>query len=342
MVVFRILFIILAAGTFSLDAGFAVSKDLKENQKRSLLSRRKVDPSVDAEKVSPKRPKRNSVEEIKNNDIDDQGSKENKSPNIQKEKSVSTYSPLLKYSPVKAERDYFDTFRIPLALEEYKQGKKKTDVKSPDVRKLYKKNDPGNYFSGTTTFQEKTLFQVDYLFDPEAEVLKKSGGWETNLERMKKGKTPVCYKGIVSKDERSSLLLDEIRKKQNYYRIELQHVTQKDTGTDEDPICEMTHAAHMGKNARLIVKPGSETEEASIIHNGLEKEEALNLLASGQLLVTNVLHFRKGASHINRPTFNEFRKEYWKERAKEISKGTFIPTPPRKTPRRTLFQDTSQ
>lgn len=314
----RVLLLVLFAGIFSLDSGLAGPDDDKENQSPSWISRRKkITTQDDKEDLSPKkRQKKNSNEDASNG-------------NTIGVQVVSTVS------PVKAERDYFDTFRIPLALEEYKQGKKKTPVKSPDVRKLYKKNDPGNYFSGTTTFQGKTLFQVDNLFDPEAEILKKSGGWETNLERMKKGKTPVCYNGIVSKDERSSLPRDEIRKKQKYYRIELQHVTQKDTGTDEDPICEMTHAAHMGKNARLILEQDTDTQEIRIVHTSLEKDEAVARCETHQFIATNVLYFRKGPSLIDRTEFDLWRTDYWKNRAAEIEKST--PTPSQRNIRRTLF-----
>ena len=87
---------------------------------------------------------------------------------------------------------------------------------------------------------------------------------------------------------------------------------------------EVTNAAHMGKNARMILGLDDKTKEMRIVHSNLEKEEALKLCRDGQYIVTNLLHFRKGASLINREEFNGWKKEYWKTRAAEIEKGIFI------------------
>lgn len=149
------------------------------------------------------------------------------------------------------------------------------------------------------------------------------GVWKTNLERMKEGLCPIGHKGIASKEERTTLTPSAIKKKLSLYRIELHHMTQKDTGTPEDPICEMTHAAHMGENARLILN-FSATNELEIVHSSLEKKEALELCEDNEFAVTNVLHFRTGDFLINRKEFNAWKADYWKERAAEIEKGIFI------------------
>jgi len=233
------------------------------------------------------------------------------------------FPPLLTHSPTSAERKFFSPLRRELAKKEYSDGNKKKHIlDSPMVRKTFSKIDSGNYFSRILTVGGKTVAQADHLFDPYAEVLTE-GTWKTNLERMKEGRCPIGHKGIVSKDEQTTLPPTIIKKRQNSYRVELHHVTQKDTGTPEDPICEMTHVAHMGHNARLILQ-FSETGELDIVHSSLEKKEAIELCVDGQFIETNVLHFRKGDSLIKREDFNLWRGDYWKARAANIEKGIFI------------------
>lgn len=233
------------------------------------------------------------------------------------------FAPLLTHSPTSAERKFFSPLRRELAKKEYADGNTtKQTPGSPMVRKTFSEVDSGNYFT-PVVIVGKTVAQADFLFDPHAEALT-DGKWKTNLERMKEGLCPIGHKGIVSKKEQTTLTGATVKKRQSPYRIELHHVTQKDTGKAEDPICEMTHVAHMGENARIILNFNSETEALEIVHSSLEKKEALELCDEDQFIVTNVLHFRKGDSFINRKEFNSWRIEYWKARAAEIEKGHFV------------------
>lgn len=228
------------------------------------------------------------------------------------------------YSPITRERKYFSPIRRALVLEEYKtRDQKKIAVPSPVVREIYNENNLSKYWTRCAHIEEKTVYQADFLFDPYA-LTGKEG--ITNLERMKKGDCPIGYKGIVSEMERERLNKEDIKKQEKLYRIELHHMTQKDTGTEEDPICETTYAAHMGKNARIILECNSEEEpnEVKVVQSSLTKEEANNLLLKkGQFMVTNTLHFRKAPSLINRDKFNTWKIKYWKERAAKIEKGNF-------------------
>lgn len=241
---------------------------------------------------------------------------------------VPIYPPLLTASPTTAERQYFFQFRPQLALLEYTSATKiKTPLNSPVVREVYYNNDPGNYFSRCVQVHEKTVFQADFLFDPSAKVLTSEGAWKTNLELMKKGLSPIGHKGIVNDNNSkklSSKRAEEIIKQQKSYRIEVHHLTQKDTGTDRDPLCEMTHVAHMGRNDRMIVKYLSRTQRIEILHSGLTKEEALNKVKLGEYIISNVLHFRKGNSLISREDFDSWRDKYWKTRATDIENNKFI------------------
>lgn len=252
---------------------------------------------------------------------------------------IPTFSPLLKYSPITAERKFWSPIRREMACEAYPYNDReyrKLPISTPKVRKIYKKHDRGNFFKAVR-FKGKLTFQVDYLFDPEALVLSKLGIWETNLERMKNGLSPIGHKGIASESER--ILLDEsqIYKIQRYYRIDLQHITQKDTGDDENPICEMTHAAHMGLNARMILKHDFKLKEVCVLYSSLEKEEAEAFISPDQFMVTNVLHFRKGSSFIDRNAFKVWRDAYWKERACKIEEGHFNKKPPSRIAKALIF-----
>jgi hypothetical protein len=326
--VFGRFFVVMAcAFTFFLNEGFANPKEKKEGQVSALSLRRKKRPCEgDKENQSPLKAQKT----LPHADEEDTA---NTSPLIPSFLSTLTEP----CSPTKIERKFWSPVRRKLTAKAYKTSEKKSVILSPEVRKIYKENDAGNYFSRKFCFEGKTVFQVDPLVDPQAEALSKSGLWETNLQRMQAGRSPIGYKGIINKADRNSLQTREIHQQQDRYRIELQHMTQKDTNTEEDPLCEMTYAAHMGKNARLILEQDPKTLEVDIIASSLEKEEALARCAPNQFITTNVLHFRKGSSLIDRPAFNEWRTAYWKHRAKEIEAGNFIKVFPQRTVRVNLF-----
>lgn len=218
-------------------------------------------------------------------------------------------------SPTTKEKKYLSPVRRQMVEARYNNT-----LGSPYVRKTYQENNPENYFTQCIKVKGKTVYQADFMFNPYAKVLSNEGTWETNLERMKKGQCPVSYKGIVSGNQQTLLPHETIRKIQNSYRLELHHITQKDTGTDEDPLYELTHAAHMGDNARLVIKIDPETQKMRIMHSSLSAEAALTLCGKDEFTLTNVLHFRTGGSLINRPAFSEWRSNYWKERAAAIER----------------------
>ncbi|MEB3702673.1 HNH/ENDO VII family nuclease [Candidatus Bealeia paramacronuclearis] len=232
---------------------------------------------------------------------------------------VQSYTTIEKSSEEK-EKHLWDDIRQDIV--KLSRGKKlDTRTLSDCVREIYTKHDFSDFFT-EIKFQEKTVFQSDELFSHDALVLNKEGKWETNRDRMERGECPIGYAGVPKKVD--ELELKKALKTQKRYRIELQHVTQKDTGTDEDPICEMTHAAHMGKNARIIVRAKTLTGEIIVLHSSLEKEEAEKLLDpqdKKQVIYTNILHFRTGPSLINREDFKTFREGYWKFRIAELLKG---------------------
>ncbi len=227
-------------------------------------------------------------------------------------------------SPQTKERKHWGNKREKLALAEHPDGqKRKSNVPSPIARKILMdpRTDSQNaheelyeqvHFEGRTVFQAKRHF----LYDPNATVFTTKGKWETNLERMHKGRAPVSQKGIVKND--ADLSLRKILTLQKRYTIELHHLTQKDTGTDEDPIIEMTEASHMGLNARMILEQDPETNNVKVVYVNLEKEDVRERLLPHQFAVTNVLHFRTGRSLIDREDFDPWRVAYWKARAKEL------------------------
>jgi hypothetical protein len=200
----------------------------------------------------------------------------------------------------------------------------KNPPESPTVRIIYGQVDMGAFFLPPIVWSGKTVFQSDRLFDSDALVLKEDKTWETNRERMERGCAPVGYKGISKCAGRLDLSKEEIaqiRNDQRLYRIELQHVTQKDTGLAEDPICEMTHDAHMGEDTRHIVDHPEEGG-VKILLSSAKKVDADNWLAAnphpGREIIANILHFRQGDSLINRSDFNTWKKSYWQERAREL------------------------
>jgi len=229
-------------------------------------------------------------------------------------------SPFSIFSPETGERKFLEDKRIAMLRKMYDEGKNKKAVDSPYVRKINAKEELERFYKCKNVLG-KTVYQRTKLFDPHALVLSKLGVWETNLDRMKRGLCPVGHKGIHD-NAVTGLTNEVIRKNQKLYRIELQHVTQKDTGTDADPILEMTHAAHMGKNAKFAIRVNADKNEIEILASNLTKMDATAFLAKQNdpacFIVTNLLHFRKGESKINRDEFNSWREKYWKERAKDF------------------------
>jgi hypothetical protein len=216
-------------------------------------------------------------------------------------------------SPISAERKYLSPFRRDIIQN--------PDISSPEFRKTSQRVDQGNHWTNSILFQEKTVYQNNHLFDPKALVLTKDGKWETNLNRMKRGACPVAYKGT---SHSPTATVKEILQNQKKYRIELHHWTKKDSNTPQDPIVEITYAAHMGKNARFIVEEAPIAGGDCIIHSSLEKEEALRLCKDNQKIKTNILHeIRTGKSLIDRDEFSTWRIAYWKNRAETIEKEKF-------------------
>ena len=279
----RFSLIFALAFVFSINQGLALEEEDKENN-----------PPIQNQSLTPVAKKRKRNIELKNQENQH---KYQKTP----------------------ERHYWSPFKRGMIKEEYPTLDKKKTISSPWVREFYKRIDSGDFFS-RHEFEGKTVGQAD-LFDPHSQVLSQTKVWETNLQRMERGCAPVGDKGIISAEERVLLTYSEIQKKQNLYKIDLQHVTQKDTGTEEDPICEMTHDAHMGIDTRFLLEQDSITQEVRIAYSGLKKEEALRILESNPHLhmVANVLHFRGGGrSLIDRRLFNDWKSAYWKSRASEI------------------------
>ena len=343
----RISFVFVVAVVFSFSEAYAGrGKTLLNNNEdvcSSPLKRQKISKE---EKVSLKRKSENFdsssehknlkrqkplIEEPPAHEVPVFSSSVTSSPIISRTKKIITEEVLATldnsitpFSPTTQERKIFSPIRRVLAHEEYKtKDQKKTAVGSPIVRKLFHDQDLTKHGMQCVQVEGKKVYQAGFLFDPYAEVVTE-GKWITNLERTKKGLCPIGHKGIVTKEERQNLTVHEIKERQRFYRIELHHMIQKDTGTDEDPICEATYAAHMGKNARMILEFNAKTKTVEIVHTGLTKAEALKLCKEGQFIVTNTLHFRKGASLIDRESFNTWKEKYWKNRAADFEKGNFI------------------
>lgn len=266
---------------------------------------------------------------------------EPKTPEKSKEddETVPVFSPLLIDTPTTVEYKYWKKFRLIFVLLKY-PNLKRCAILSPEVRKIYRKHDTENLFK-RIRFEKKTVFQADFLINPEDEVLSEKGKWETNLERMKKGLAPIAKKGITHEDDRSLFINEEIWKEQDLYKVDLQHVTQKDTGLDEDPIVEMTHKLHLGIDLYFILEKNLKDETIYITHSKLTKKEALSILKKEKdnpsRKASNSLHPLGGDSRIDRPSFNKWRKAYWKNRGEEIEKGNFIKTPPKYIKRAPLF-----
>ncbi len=343
MVIFREFLFVAGFGVFFLNGAFATKKLIEDpissknlnkkvieknvsQKKRKILSEKSTtDVKKKKQKISSSQKKQQTIlEKDKENEIPkinggglqtilkDEDYSQNPNPSITEE------SPLKKYlSPMRRDIVY---------------GKYEGDLTSPQFRKIFSKNDSGNYYTRKVFVLNKYVLQADHLFNPYALVLNNIGKWETNLQRMNSGRSPVAQKGIANEEERKNLTPSQIRSKQSPFIIELHHVTQKDTGTNEDPICEITRRAHMGRDGRLLVKVDEEQNSVNILASSLSKDAALLMRKDGQTIEKNLLHFRKGKSLIDRESFSKWRIDYWKERAKEIEKGNFDPTPP-KSPR---------
>jgi len=225
-------------------------------------------------------------------------------------------------TPTKAEQNYFSPIKRQLAVRLYKTGENKSLISSPEFRRILAAYDTGTHFTGEMKIRGRRILQSN-LFHHDDLVLYE-GQWITNLQRMEMGLTPIGRKGILSEREREILKADEIYKIQNQNKIELHHVTQKDTGED-NPIVEMTHSAHHGSNTRLILERDPVSHEVHVVYSRLEKEQVDALLQKHQFTVSNVLHFREGSSLINRDEWNEVRSEYWKARAEGIKKRKGTP-----------------
>lgn len=217
-------------------------------------------------------------------------------------------------SPTTIERKVLSPIRREFALLSYRDGfHKKAFVDLSEARRIYKNSALDKYLTGVYEYQGIRIARVKNLFDPYAEVLT-DGVWITNLERMKRGLCPIGHKGIVSKEERETLSPAEIYRLQKRFRIELHHMFQNNSG----PLLPLTHAAHMGLNARLIMEMDSETDKPRIVYSSLEKEKALELRQESQVIVTNLLHYHIGDSAIDKEEYNLLRPIVWKTEAEKI------------------------
>ncbi len=221
------------------------------------------------------------------------------------------------YTPETRVKRLFSPIRRQILTEKHNNG---GQVHSDFIRKLHSKETLESYYTEHEVCG-KIVYQRDDRIDPHAMVLNKNGTWETNLDRMTRGLCPIAEKGIHKAGE--DLTNNQIRKKQKQYRIELQHVTQKDTGLADDPILEMCHVDHMGKNARVAWRNNPDSGDFEIIASSLSKEEAQKYVEGDTdfSIDTNILHFRHGKSLINRIKFATWRKDYWKARAKDFEQN---------------------
>jgi|GEM_PF-5434983 len=335
----RVCFLVAGVNIFSLSACLGMNVG-KENRSENTLcsSKKRKSPCHDEEdKTSPQK----------------QGGQHTRKPLATLQNSSLPLSDNLLSSPSKTSPS-FSSGILPETPERrfWKPFKEKfielgvlsdAGLTSPIVRKIYRETDTGDFFSSRIRFDGKTVFQADNLFDSYALVLNRDGEWETNLERMKRGLSPIGHKGIFKGDTSvalSKFQVQRIRHTQRKYRIELQHMTQKDTGLDDDSICEMTHDAHMGEDTRHIVRQNSQTGEFEIVASSLKLVEALRYLELYPecFMVADVLHFRTGHSLIDREEFALWRIAYWKGRAEDIEIGI---GGSKQKAKRVLFMDSS-
>ena len=309
--ILRTFLLFIFAGVFSLSEAFAGREGDKENQPpySNVLKRSLNDKSPPK---SPKRQKQAIVDEI---------------------------------SPQSKEKKTFSNARKQLVPLAYPTGETKKPVGSPVARKLLIKAVKETNHYVETSFDGKTVYKAKGIFNWDDKVLSGSRSsewiWKTNLKRAEQGLAPIGYKGIsgpiaVEKlDDKSAKV---IIKKQKLYLINLHHLTQKDSGTENDPICELTQISHKGNNACFILESTKDVQN-QIVYSDLEKDEAKILCSDSQKIVKNLLHFRKEKTHIVREIFAKWRASYWKARAlDEIIKKTISdeqvnpkkPLPPRK------------
>jgi hypothetical protein len=312
-VLLRFLLLLVLAGVFCSNDGFALfEEEDKENN-----------PPVQNQFSTPiAKRKRNT--DLKNQENLDTPKRQK----TDKEEKISVFSPLIKFTPTTAEL----RFLSPIRGKFLRQLNNNEAIDYSRIRANYEEAAHPGYYSRKIVFEGETVLQGDFLFDPYTDVLNGKGKWKSNLERMKTGLAPVGHKGIVKKDELTSLTKKEVLSRQRAYTIDIHHVTQNDTKSPKDPFCEMTHAAHMGHNARSVSEKDPETEQVTIIGKSLTKAEALELIQdnSNRTMYCNFFHPLKGPSEINRTYFDNWRKKYWKKRAKEIEDGDgdFISHPP--------------
>lgn len=256
--------------------------------------------------------------------------KENKKPNLLQDEGTDFNS------PKKQKIETFSTpskkYLYPIRVGFLQLKHEKAEITSPMARRIYKENDQGDYYTRRVNINGRIILQADHLFEPNALVLNKSGLWETNLERMKNGFAPIGHNGIVSQADPQVLSLKQILKKQKKFAIQLHHTTHRDSVPGEDPgrnpICEMTNAAHMSSEDRMLFKWNEDAKKITILQANLNKEASKNLCTENLSIGRNQLHWRKrkeGRSLVNRAEFNVFRQAYWKQRAETIKEGIYVP-----------------
>jgi hypothetical protein len=278
---------------FSLNEGFAGGGHNKENE-----------PPIQNLPSTPVKRKR----------IPSEGKGENRAPHKHR-----------RIDPTGAELRHWEDTRANLALAEHINGQKiRNFVPSPDARRILGCDEGISLyhqaFYKIIEFEGKTVWQPKKrLYDPYGIVFINKHKWETNLERMHRGCAPVSLKATKTRIL-NSLPVKEILKLQNKAGIQLHHLSQKDTGETTDPIVEMTNELHMGGTARFILEKNPETNEGCIRYLNLSKERVGQLLRpQTQFSVSNIFHYRKGPSLINRvDDFDPWREEYWKAYAAEI------------------------
>ncbi|MBY0292606.1 MAG: hypothetical protein K2W92_04885, partial [Alphaproteobacteria bacterium] len=249
---------------------------------------------------------------------------ENKKRKVSKEHPFPV-SPPHKKSPITLEKRTFSKARTTLAALPY-------PVFSPIARKilLAAVSDPVKSHLTKTLFEGKTIYYDEKLWNWDDEVLTKDSNGhyilETNLDRALRGLCPIAYKGITKSMDVG--LLDEEQIKfiihhQRKFNIHLHHLTQKDTNEESDPLVTMTQTCHMGRNACIILED-DEDGSSRIIHSDLSLEEAQTLCLPSQRIVTNLLHFRRESSLIDRSKFGGYKQAFWQMKAqKEIDRRLY-------------------
>ncbi len=207
----------------------------------------------------------------------------------------------------------------------WKQAKQdlaiRRDPDSPFVRGLCERTCSINRFPHMN-FQGTRIYYRNDLFSLDAKVLRDTGQWETNLDRMSDGRCPVGHRGIITEEEIKTMSISQIMAKQRWGKMELQHMTQKHS--EKDHLCEMTKWAHMSHDTNFVVDEDPNTGNRNVVYENLTIKEAEERAKENPryIVVTNVLHFRKGPSLINRTSFRNYREKWWKFRATGFQDGT--------------------